>query len=175
MISLWCLPFDLHGFQLSAFARADHGGHALLHLTQNVGRHRSPLRPTVRGALQHVMFNEVLFVAIVREDHRFSFGVAAEHHVGVENAAEVSEERRRMIFKLFWRNVDHQDQVTVCQLFGHVVGTVQAVPFAFCVIAALVAVTVSIVVFTVLVIQRAGRKEGDRVSILIEMCAIYDK
>lgn len=55
------------------------------------------------------MFNEVLFVAIVREDHRFSFGVAAEHHVGVENAADLSEEGRRSIFKLFGGNVDHQD------------------------------------------------------------------
>lgn len=54
----------------------------------------------------------------------------------------------------------------ICQLLWHVVGAVQAVPFTFGIVAALVAVTVSIVVFTVLVIQRAGRKVGDWVSIL---------
>lgn len=53
----------------------------------------------------------------------------------------------------------------VCQLFWHVVGTVEAVPFTLCIVAALVTVTISIVVFTVLVIQRAGRKEGDWISI----------
>lgn len=41
----------------------------------------------------------------------------------------------------------------ICQLFWHVVGTVQAVPFTFCIVAALVTVTVGIVVFTVLVVQ----------------------
>lgn len=55
----------------------------------------------------------------------------------------------------------------ICQLFWHVIGTVQAVPFTFCIIAALVTVTVSIVVFTVLVIQWAGRKEGDWISTLV--------
>lgn len=92
VISLWCLPFDLHRIQLSAFPWADHGRHAFLHLTQNISRHRSPLGPTIRGALQHVVFDEVLFVAVVRENHRFPFGITAEHHIGVENAAEVSKE-----------------------------------------------------------------------------------
>lgn len=87
-----CLPFDLKGIQLSASPRADHGGHALLHLTQDVGRHRGPLGPAIGGALQHSVFNQVLFVAVVGEDHRLPFGVAAEHHVGVEDAAELSEE-----------------------------------------------------------------------------------
>jgi len=108
-ISLWCLPFDLHRIKLSASARADHGRNAFFHLTQNVGGHRGPLGPAVCGALQHVVFDEVLLVAIVREDHRFSFGVAAKHHVGVENAADLPEEGRRAIFKLFGGNMDHQD------------------------------------------------------------------
>lgn len=47
----------------------------------------------------------------------------------------------------------------VCQLLWHVVGAVQAVPFTLCIVAALVTVAVSIVVFTVLVVQRAERKE----------------
>lgn len=41
----------------------------------------------------------------------------------------------------------------ICQLLWHVVGAVQTIPFTFSVVAALVTVTVSIVVFTVLVIQ----------------------
>lgn len=49
--------------------------------------------------------------------------------------------------------MDNQNQVPICQLFRHVVGTVQTVPFTFCIIAALVAVTVCIVVFAVLIIQ----------------------
>lgn len=44
----------------------------------------------------------------------------------------------------------------ICQLLWHVVGAVQSVPFTFGIVAALVAVTVSIVVFTVLVIQRVA-------------------
>lgn len=87
-----CLPFDLKGIQLPASPQADHGRHALFHLTQDIGRHRGPLGPAVGGALQHSVFNQVLFVAVVGEDHRLPFGVTAEHHVGVEDAAEVPEE-----------------------------------------------------------------------------------
>lgn len=86
------LPFDLKGIQLPASPWADHGGHALLHLTQDFGGHRGPLGPPLGGALQHSVFHQVLFVAVIGEDHRFPFGVAAEHHIGVEDAAELSEE-----------------------------------------------------------------------------------
>ncbi|TNN55514.1 hypothetical protein EYF80_034256 [Liparis tanakae] len=127
---------------------------------QDVGGHRGPLGPAVRRALQHVVFDQVLLVAVVREDHRLSFGVAAEHHVGVEDAADLPEEGRRAVLQLLGGDVDHQDQVAVGELLRHVVGAVQTVPFAFCVVAALVTVTVGVVVFTVLVIQRAGGKGG---------------
>lgn len=152
------LPFDLKGIQLSAFPRADHGGHALLHLTQDVGGHGGPLRPAVGGALQHGVLDQVLFVAVVREDHGLPFGVAAEHHVGVQDAAELSEEGRRAVLELLRWDVDHQDQVAVRQLLGHVVGAVQAIPLALGVVAALVAVSVGVVVFAVLVVQRAAGK-----------------
>lgn len=104
------------------------------------------------------MFNQVLFVAIVREDHRLPFGIAAEHHVGVEDAAELSEEGRRAVLKLLRRDVDHQDQMSFCQLLRHVIGTVQAVPLTLGVVAALVTVSIGIVVFAVLIIKRAARK-----------------
>lgn len=52
--------------------------------------------------------------------------------------------------------MDHQHQVTIRQLLWHVVGTVQAVPFTFCVVAALVTVTVCIVILAVLVIERVA-------------------
>lgn len=55
------------------------------------------------------MFNQVLFIAIVREDHWFSFGITAEHYISVEDIADLPEEGRRTIFKLLWRNVDHQN------------------------------------------------------------------
>lgn len=86
------LPFDLKRIQLPASPWADHGGHALLHLAQDIGRHRGPLGPAVGRALQHSVFNQVLFVAIVGKDHRFPFGIAAEHHVSVKDAAELSKE-----------------------------------------------------------------------------------
>lgn len=95
---------------------------------------------------------------MVGEDHRLSFGIAAEHHVGVEDAAELSEEGRRAVLELLRWDVDHQDQMSFCQLLGHVIGAVQAVPLALCVVAALVAVSVGIVVFAVLVVKRAARK-----------------
>lgn len=105
------------------------------------------------------MLDQVLLITVVGEDHGLAFGVATKHHVGVENAAELPEESRRAVFEVFGGNVDHQDQVPVRELLRHVVRAVQAVPFALGVIAALVAVTVGIVVFTVLVIKWAKRKK----------------
>lgn len=145
--------------QFSALPWADHGGHALLHLTQDIGRHGSPLGPAVCGAFQYSVLNQVLFVAVVREDHGLPFSVTAEHHVGVEDAAELSEEGRRTVFELLWWDVDHQDQMAICQLLWHIIGTVQAVPLALGIVAALVTVSIRIVVFAVLVVQRAAGEE----------------
>ena len=146
------LPFNLHRIQLSAFPRAGHGGHTLLHLTQNIGRHWSPLGPAICRAFQHIMFNQILFVAIVRKDHGLSFGITTEHHIGVKNAAEISEKRWRMVFKQLGGNMDHQYQMSISKLLWHVVGTIQAIPFTLRIVATLVAVTVGIVVFAILII-----------------------
>lgn len=54
--------------------------------------------------------------------------------------------------------MDHQDQLAQCKLLRHVTGTIQAVPLTFSIVAALVAVAVSIVVLAVLVIQGAEEK-----------------
>lgn len=107
------------------------------------------------------MLDEVLLIPVVGEDHGLSFGIPAKHHVGVEHAAELSEERRRAVFELFGGDVHHQDEVPIGKLLWHVVGAVQAIPFTFCIVAALVAVTISIVVFAVLVIKWTGTKNLD--------------
>lgn len=60
-----------------------------------------------------------------------------------------------MVFELFWWNVNDQNQVSVGQLFWHVVGTVQSIPFTFSVVASLVTVAISVVIFTVLIIEGA--------------------
>lgn len=54
------------------------------------------------------------------------------------------------------RDVDHQDQLAHSELLWHVIGTVQTVPLALCIVAALVAVAISVVVFAVLVVQRVA-------------------
>lgn len=46
----------------------------------------------------------------------------------------------------------------ICQLFWHVVCTVQTIPFTFCIVAALVTVVISIMVFAVLVIKWAEKR-----------------
>lgn len=111
------------------------------------------------------MFNQVLFVAVVGEDHRLPFGIAPEHHVSVKDAAEFSKEGRRAVLELLWWDVDHQNQMSLSQFLRHVIGAVQAVPLALGVVAALVTVSVCIVVFAVLVVQRAAMRRKCRISI----------
>lgn len=53
------------------------------------------------------MFAQLVLVAVVREDERLSVRVAPEHHVGVQQSAQLAEERRGAVAKLFWWDVDH--------------------------------------------------------------------
>ena len=102
------------------------------------------------------MFVQLLLTAVVRVDHHLSLGVLPEHHVSVEYAAQLAQEAKRVVPELVGHDMDHDDQAAHRQLLWHVVGTVQTIPLTLSVVAALITVAVRIVVFTVLVVQRAG-------------------
>lgn len=125
--------------------------HHVLHLARNI-------RPRVHRALDIVLL-QLVFIPVIRVDHCFPFCILPEDHVGSEDATQFTQEPKGVVEELLWRDVDHQDQLTYSELLGHVVGTVQAVPLTLCIVAALVAVVVSIMVLTVLVIQRTGEKQ----------------
>lgn len=63
----------------------------------------------------------------------------------------------RVVPQIFGGGQHHHHQGALRQLLRHVVGTVQAVPFAFSIVAALVTVPVGEVVLAVLVIQGTGQ------------------
>jgi len=141
-------------FPLRSPAAACHAAHAPLHYAQNLA---GDLGPRVQRAL-HVVLLQLVLVAVVRVHHRLAVGVHREHHVGAQDAAQLAQEAEGVVEELLRGDVDHQHQLAHGELLGHVVGAVQAVPPALCVVAALVAVAVGVVVLAVLVIQRA---EGD--------------
>lgn len=95
-----------------------------------------------------------MFAPVVRIYHHLALSIFTEYHIGTEDAAQLAQEAEGVVEELFWVDVDHQDQVAHCELLWHVIGTVQAVPLALSVVAALVTVAVSVVVLAVLVIQR---------------------
>lgn len=103
---------------------------------------------------------QLVLVAVVRVYHHLALSVLPKYHVGAENSAELAQEAKGVVEELLGGDVDHQDQLAHSELLGHVVGTVQAVPLTLGVVTALIAVAVSVVVFTVLVIERT---EGKRV------------
>ncbi len=53
------------------------------------------------------MLAQLVLVAVVRENERLSVSVAAEHHVGMQQSAQLAEERRRAVTKLVRWDVDH--------------------------------------------------------------------
>lgn len=99
-----------------------------------------------------------MFVPVVRVDHRLPLGVLPEYDVGSEDAAQLSQEAEGVVEEMLGGDVDDQDQLAHGKLLRHVVGTVQAIPLTLGIVATLVTVAVSVVVLTVLVVQRTRRK-----------------
>lgn len=128
---------------------------APLHYVQHFAGH---LRPRVHRALDVVLLQLVL-IAVVRVHHHLALDVLPEYYIGAEDAAQLSQEAKGVVQEVLRRDVDNQDQLAHGQFLWHV-GAVQAVPLALGVIAALVTVAVSVVVFAVLVIQRAAEEKG---------------
>lgn len=114
-----------------------------------------------------------MLVAVVRVHHHVTFGVLTEYHIGAEDAAQLAQEAEGVIQEVFRRNVDHQNQLAHSQFLWHV-SAVEAVPFALGVVAALITVAVSIVVFAVLVIQRA-EAENEKIFNQKKFCVWYHK
>lgn len=135
---------------------------APLHHVQHFTRY---LGPRVHRAL-HVVLLQLVLVAVVRVHHHLALGVLPEDHVGAEDPAQLPQEPEGVVEELLGGDVDHQDQLTHGQLLRHAVGAVQTVPLTLGVVAALVAVTVSVVVLTVLVVQRTGQKQEVRGMII---------
>lgn len=129
---------------------------APLHHAQHLAR---DLRPRVHRALDVVLL-QLVFIPVVRVHHHLALGVLPEYHVGAEDAAQLAQEAEGVVEELLGVDVDDQDQLAHGELLGHVIGTVQAVPLTLGIVAALVAVAVSVVVLAVLVIKRAGEKKG---------------
>lgn len=95
-----------------------------------------------------------MLIPVVRVYHHLALGVLPEYHVGAEDAAQLAQEAKGVVEELLGGDVDHEDQLAQGELLGHATGTVQAVPLALCIVAALIAVAVGVVVLAVLVIQR---------------------
>lgn len=88
------------------------------------------------------MLFELLLIAIVREDHILPLGVLLEDHIGVQDAAQLPQEVEGVVLQVLRSDEDHHHQRAISKLLWHVVCTVQTIPFALEVIAALVAVTI---------------------------------
>lgn len=101
-----------------------------------------------------------MFIPVVRVHHHLAFGVLPEYHVGVEDAAQLTQEAEGIVEELLGGDVDHQDQLAHGELLRHVIGAIQAVPLTLSIVAALVTVAVCIVVLTVLVIERTEERKG---------------
>lgn len=127
---------------------------APLHHAHHLARH---VRPRVHQVLDAVLLQLVL-VAVVRVYHHLALSVLPKYHVGAENSAELAQEAEGVVEELLRGDVDHQDQLAHSELLRHVVGTVQAVPLTLSVVTALIAVAISVVVFTVLVIEWTEEK-----------------
>lgn len=99
------------------------------------------------------MLFQLFCIAIVGIDHVLPLGILLEDHIGVQHSAELPKEMERVVLQVFWEHEYHNHQGPICQLFGHIVSTVQTIPLALCVVATLVTVAIAEVVLTVLVIQ----------------------
>lgn len=124
--------------------------HHVQHFSRNLGPH-------VHRALDIVLF-QLVFVPVVRIYHHLPLVVLPEQHVGSKDAAQLAQEAEGVVEELLGGDVDHKDQLAQSKLLRHVTGTVQTVPLALSVVAALVAVAIGIVVLAVLVIQGAEEK-----------------
>lgn len=90
--------------------------------------------------------------AVVREHHRLIVVIPLHLKVGVHQGPKRPQEAPQISKKLLGLKPNHNDQGSHGQICGDVAGTVQAVPAAGLVVAALVADAISIVVFAVFVI-----------------------
>lgn len=99
-----------------------------------------------------------MLLPVVRIHHQPAFGVFAEYHVGVKDAAELAQEAERVVQELLGDDVDDQDQLADGQLLWNIVGAIQAVPLTLGIVAALVTVAIGVVVLAILVIKRTDKK-----------------
>lgn len=79
--------------------------------------------------------------------------VPSDYHISAKHTAQLTKEAKRVVKKLLRYDVDNYHQLAHRELLRHI-GTVQAVPFTLCVVAALITVAICIVIFAVLVVQR---------------------
>lgn len=110
--------------------------------------------------------------AVVRVHHQLALDVLPEYHVGVQDAAELAQESEGVVQELLGDDVDHQDQLAHGELLGNVAGAIQTVPLALGVVAALVAVLVSVVVLAILVIKRTGEKKTKKNTCTLHTCTL---
>lgn len=64
--------------------------------------------PGVHWAL-HIELLQLVFFPVVRVHHQLAFGIFPEYHVGAQDAAELTQEAKRVVQELFGGDVDNQD------------------------------------------------------------------